>query len=176
MSQNIEWKGKLTDWAAANQIAAQWATTGPEQQLQRDTYFAVRTGRLKLREITIANDTRAELIWYQRDNLSETKTSNYEVLPVTDPQRWRHTMAAALGQLVVVTKQRTIWWHHQVRMHLDQVAELGQFLEFEAVMQLSDDPVVATALVQRLIAEFGLSAQAGIAESYSDLLIAKQST
>ena len=47
----------------------------------------------------------------------------------------RHApLAAALGIRTVVRKQRTVYLHKNVRIHLDAVDGLGTFLEFEAVM------------------------------------------
>ncbi len=109
MSRNIEWKGQLANWTAAQQVAARLATRGPEQQHQRDTYFATANGRLKLREIQTAHEQRAELIWYQRSNQEQTKASDYELLKMLEPERWQRTLSQAQGVIVIVEKERTIY-------------------------------------------------------------------
>jgi adenylate cyclase, class 2 len=171
MSRNIEWKGQLADWATAHLVAARVATRGPEQQKQRDTYFPTASGRLKLREIHTTASTNAELIWYQRSNQEQTKASDYELLKILEPERWQRTLSQALGVLIVVEKERTIYWHQNVRIHLDRVTNLGDYLEFEAVLDSSSDESAAHQLVQHLIHEFSLDPQHGIAVSYSDLLL-----
>ncbi len=168
MPENIEWKARLPDWDAANRAAERVKTAGPEQQTQIDTYFRVARGRLKLRQIKTSSDDSAELIFYERSDDSTTKTSQYIRQPLDDATSWLAMLEVVLGSWATVTKQRTIFWHRNVRIHLDQVAGLGDFLEFEAVLAVESNRAESTALVQHLIREFDFTEQQGIAGSYSD--------
>ncbi len=170
MPENLEWKARLPDWDAALRAAQRVATAGPVLQQQSDTYFRVARGRLKLRQILTASSETAELIFYERSDAADTKSSHYTRQPLTDATSWLNLLEAALGSWVTVTKRRTIYWHHNVRIHLDQVAALGDFLEFEAVLANDNERAASSELVQGLIRAFDLAEHEGIAGSYSDLI------
>jgi predicted adenylyl cyclase CyaB len=170
MPENLEWKARLPDWDAALRAAQRVATAGPEQQQQIDTYFRVARGRLKLRQIQTAAGESAELIFYERSDEPDTKSSHYVRQPLADATSWLKLLAAALGSWAVVSKQRTIYWHENVRIHLDQVAGLGNFLEFEAVLDSESDRPISAERLQNLIKEFELTEPQGIAGSYSDFI------
>ena len=135
---------------------------------QIDTYFHCPRGRLKLRVIDGAG---AELIYYERPDQSGPKGSDYYRIPVGDPEAMRAALAAALGTRVVVDKRREVFLVENVRIHLDDVAGLGTFLEFEAVLEqgMSDD--AGHAQLARLTGEFGLGEADLCALSYSDLAL-----
>lgn len=170
MPENLEWKARLPAWDAALRAAQRVATAGPERQQQIDTYFRVARGRLKLRQIQTTAGESAELIFYERSDEPDTKSSHYVRQPLTDATSWLNLLGAALGSWAVVTKQRTIYWHENVRIHLDQVADLGHFLEFEAVLANEAERAASAARVQKLIVEFDLTEPQGIAGSYSDFI------
>ncbi|MDX1964085.1 MAG: class IV adenylate cyclase [Pirellulales bacterium] len=176
MPQNIEWKGAIKDWEQARATAARLATQPVERQTQVDTYFDSRRGRLKLREIATPLESWAELIWYERANLAGTKASTYTQIPVADAAVLREVLSASMGVVVRVAKTREIWLHQHVRIHLDQVAGLGNFLEFEAVLSTSEGEELlvmrqSRELVERLIGEFGLDPAEGIASSYQEMML-----
>ncbi len=102
--------------------------------VQRDTYFHAVQGRLKLREI---EGQTAELISYARMDLHGPKVSNYRIVPVFDPQPLIEALTDALGVRVVVEKRRRLVLWRNVRIHLDEVRDLGRFVELEAVAATS---------------------------------------
>ncbi len=170
MPENLEWKARLPNWDAALRAAERVATAGPEQQQQIDTYFRAVRGRLKLRQIQTAAGESAELIFYERSDDRATKSSQYVRQPLADAISWLAMLSAAVGSWAVVTKRRTIYWHHNVRIHLDQVEGLGNFLEFEAVLADESDRAVSAERLQNLIRAFDLTEHEGIAGSYSDFI------
>jgi predicted adenylyl cyclase CyaB len=164
--RNVELKARVESLARVRAIAAQLATERLEDQRQIDTYFHCRRGRLKLREI---NGQRAELIWYERPDQSDPKPCHYCRVPVAQPDEVKRALQSLLGLRAIVDKRREIYLHHNVRIHLDEVAGLGTFLEFEAVLQ-PDEPVdVGQTQVQRLREQFGLEASDLLSGSYVDL-------
>src|SRR3954454_18529919 len=68
---------------------------------QRDTYFAVPRGRLKLRE---QDPGQTELIAYERPDTAEARESRYRSENATDAPAVREALHAALGTTVVVDK------------------------------------------------------------------------
>src|SRR5919112_638630 len=89
---------------------------------QRDTYFRVNSGRLKLRE---EEPGGATLVQYDRVDAAEARESRYRLVPIADPHQTRAALEAALGTLAVVEKERHLLLWKGVRIHLDRVAGLG---------------------------------------------------
>ena len=168
--RNIELKAWLASLEAAAAVAQRLATNHLGVQRQTDTYFHCRHGRLKLREI---DGQAAQLIWYQRPDQSGPKASDYRLTAVAEPEALKQTLAAACGVLVVVGKRREIYLYENVRIHLDEVAGLGTFLEFEAVLSDGQDDAAGHCQLAWLSEQFGLGKADLLGGSYSDLLLAQ---
>ena len=95
---------------------------------QTDTYFKVSKGRLKLREGNIENN----LIYYERADQNGPKPSVFELFPVEDADQLKKMLSSSLGIKVVVKKKREIYFIDNVKFHIDEVPELGHFVEIEA--------------------------------------------
>ena len=67
-------------------------------------------------------------------------------------------------------KRREIYLFQSVRIHLDEVENLGTFLEFEAVVSHGIDDQAARAQLADLSQRFAISSTDLVAVSYSDLL------
>jgi predicted adenylyl cyclase CyaB len=124
---------------------------------------------LKLREIT---GRSAQLIWYDRPDSADPKTSRYHIADVNDPELVKAALAAGLGIRCIIKKRREIFLYRYVRIHLDQVYQLGDFIELEAVMQPDTSLDEAERLLRDLIEQIGIDAQQLIESSYCDLLLA----
>lgn len=134
---------------------------------QRDTYFHAVQGRLKLRE---APPRPAELIAYARAELAGPKVSLYRVVPVADHVALGDALADSLGVRVVVEKVRRLLLWRNVRIHLDRVAELGDFVEIEAVATSPGGLEVERDRVEELCAALGIADERLVAHGYADLL------
>ncbi|MHB9031826.1 MAG: class IV adenylate cyclase [Anaerolineae bacterium] len=137
---------------------------------QVDTYFKVNSGRLKLREGQIEN----ALIYYRREDTAGPKLAEvllYRANPAAD---LKAILSLALGILVVVDKQREIYFIDNVKFHLDTVANLGTFAEIEAI---DADGSIGEPLLrqqcQRYLELFGINPADLVSCSYSDLLLGK---
>jgi homotetrameric cytidine deaminase len=104
--------------------------------VQRDTYFDVRRGRLKLRE---QEGAPAELIAYERPDDPTVRLSRYHLIAAPDPETALAGLTATLGVRVVVAKRRRLLLWQNVRIHLDDVEQLGRFIELEAVAAADAD-------------------------------------
>src|SRR5262249_28670610 len=124
-------------------------------------------GRLKLREIA---GEPAVLIWYSRPDVGTARFSDYVLCPVTDVATLKAALASAMGVRCEVRKRREILLWHNVRIHLDEVAQLGTFVEFEAVLGPGDDEPTAHARLAQLTEAMGLQEEERIAGAYADLL------
>ena len=91
------------------------------------------------------------------------------MLRVSDDDSVKETLARDLGVKVVVDKIRRIYLKDNVRVHVDEVRRLGQFVEIEAVGQAKDfKKLKSQAEVMARI--LGLRRSDLVGGSYSDLL------
>lgn len=169
-ARNIELKARLPSLSAARAVAERIATQYLGVQRQIDTYFVAAHGRLKLREID--EPRLAQLVWYDRTNTSDAKSSDYRLVEVANPSELKAALAAAMGVRLAVDKRREIFLYENVRIHLDEVVGLGTFLEFEAVLNAGIDDRRGHEQVAWLREQFSIGDSQLIDVSYSDLLAA----
>jgi homotetrameric cytidine deaminase len=136
--------------------------------VQRDTYFRVPSGRLKLRE---EQPGGATLVQYDRPDAAEARLSSYRLVPVEDPDGLRAALDASLGTLVTVHKERRLFLADGVRIHLDMVRDLGSFVELEGVATADSDLEPERAKVAQLQAALGIGPEHVLTDSYSDRLL-----
>ncbi|MGN6217241.1 MAG: class IV adenylate cyclase [Solirubrobacterales bacterium] len=136
---------------------------------QRDTYFKVARGRLKLRE---EESAASQLISYARPDEVEERLSCYRLVEIADTAGLKAALSESLGTLVVVSKRRRLFLWRDVRIHLDQVDGLGAFLEFEAVALEQSDLSEERQKVRHLREAFAINSEDLIDRSYSDLILA----
>lgn len=132
---------------------------------QRDTFFRVANGKLKLRE----EDIRAMLIHYGRKETDSLQLSNYEIVPIPDAENTRAMLAEALGVIAEVRKDRILLVRANVRLHLDRVEGLGDFGEIEAVIAAGDDPEASRAAVDETLAALQIGRNDLIDISYFEI-------
>ncbi len=166
--RNLEAKFPLRDHARARASAEAIGYTARAILRQRDTFFRVARGKLKLREG--ADEARGALIYYGRESSGELQLSRYEIVLLPDPVAIRTMLAAALGTLAEVRKDRTLLMRANVRLHLDRVADLGDFGEIEAVIAEGDDPENSRAAVDELLTALGVARGDLIERSYFELM------
>ncbi|MBN2307989.1 MAG: class IV adenylate cyclase [Candidatus Hydrogenedentes bacterium] len=163
--RNIELKARLHDRDAATQ-ACRTLNARPEGDIhQTDTYFGVPEGRLKLRESTPGDDY---LVFYRRPDVAAVKGCDYTIAVV--PRGLKPVLTAALGVIGVVDKVRTLYLWENVRIHLDRVQGLGDFIEFEAVLGAEYDDADGEEKLARLSRAFALAPADLLAHSYLELL------
>ncbi len=139
---------------------------------QIDTYFAVNSGRLKLRE----EQDGATLIAYRRADTATARTSSYHLVRDEDPAELKLALDAALGTVVVVVKRRRVLLWRDVRIHFDEVDGLGSWVELEAVVSSSSDLTAERALVAELRSVLGITDDRVVAEGYAAMLLRAEAT
>jgi adenylate cyclase, class 2 len=139
---------------------------------QRDTYFQVVNGGLKLRD---ERPGRPHLIQFQRANESRQRESRYRIIEVDDGAVLTAALAAAIGIRVEVTKRRRLFLWRDVRIHLDDVERLGRFIELEAVALPDSNLAREDRLVLELREAFGITDKRLLAIGYAEQLLACQS-
>lgn len=171
---NIEIKARLRDPEGAIRTARSLDARDAGTGRQVDTYFEVPRGRLKLRESDSSED---QLIVYFRPDRPGPRRADYQVLPVPEGGRTRELLEEMFGVEVVVEKIRRLFWIGDTRIHVDEVRELGTFLEFEAVFPAgdADRESAARAHVDELLERFGVRPDDLVPRSYRELLLAVRS-
>jgi predicted adenylyl cyclase CyaB len=164
--KNLEAKFRLSNHAEAESRATALGYTRRAILHQRDTFFRVVNGKLKLR----SENGSAVLIFYHRGESGPLMLSNYEIVPVADPPRTLRILATALGPIAVVEKVRTLMMRDNVRLHLDKVARLGDFGEIEAVISEGDDPERSRSAVNEILAALNVGKADLLDVSYFEML------
>jgi adenylate cyclase class 2 len=166
--RNLEIKAVDADPEATFAAALELGARDQGMLRQRDTYFHAVQGRLKLRE---APPEPAELIAYARAELAGPKVSLYRIVPVSDHVALVDALADALGVRIVVEKVRRLLLWRNVRIHLDRVTGLGDFVEIEAVATSPGGLEVERDRVEQLCEALGIADERLVATGYADLLI-----
>jgi homotetrameric cytidine deaminase len=166
--RNVELKARDADPERSLAVALQLGAEDRGLLVQRDTYFNVAQGRLKLRE---EEPGGATLVQYDRPDEAVARLSSYRLVPVPDPAELRTALDVALGTLVVVEKRRRLLTWQGVRIHLDDVTGLGTFVELEGVAPPDSDLAPERARVAELSAALGIGPDRILSDSYSDRLL-----
>lgn len=163
---NVEIKARCTDLAAVRDrlTAIPHRFVGTDHQI--DTYFRVPTGRLKLRQGTI----ETHLIAYHRSAQAGPAASRVRLYAPADAERLLQTLSHALPRLVVVDKQREIYFVDHIKVHLDRVEGLGTFVEIEAIGE-ADAHQALLRDCKETMQRLGVQHQSLVSASYSDLLL-----
>jgi predicted adenylyl cyclase CyaB len=173
MARNVEIKARVDDMERTRRLAANAADRGPETITQRDTFFEVEVGRLKLREFS---DSEGELIYYRRPDSVGPKESQYERTPVSNAPALLDLFSKRLGVLGCVRKRRLVYWVERTRIHLDGVEGLGNFLELEVVLNEQEPYEAAVREVEMLMDRLEIETATLVSDAYIDLLHRRQKT
>jgi len=165
---NYEFKARIKDEQRVRDALKTLNARSIGTDHQVDTYFRVPAGRLKVREGRIEN----ALIFYRRSNARRARQSAVEMMLLPRRNSLRVILARVLATLAVVDKRREIYFVKNVKIHLDRVRQLGKFLEVEAISRTGDVKKIRSQArhFQQL---FGITAKDIVADSYSDLILAK---
>jgi homotetrameric cytidine deaminase len=163
--RNVELKAVDPDPARTLERALALGAADRGVIVQRDTYFRVSEGRLKLRE---EEPGEAHLIAYARPDDPAVRVSSYRVVPAGE--ELLAALTETLGVDVVVEKRRHLLLWETVRIHLDEVSELGSFVELEAVAHSDSDLSREHAQVEQLREELRIDDAALREGSYADTL------
>lgn len=167
MPSNIEIKAHARNFAEINARAEKLSDTAVETIPQEDTFFNTPQGRLKLR---VTAEDRGQLIYYTRPDQEGPKRSDYHISHTSNPENLKRVLELAYGIRGVVRKTRYLYLVGQTRVHLDDVAGLGQFMELEVVMKDGQSDAEGQAIAEALMASLGVERSDLIEGAYMDLL------
>ena len=163
---NIEIKAVYPNLEKAREVCRRLNAKFIGVDRQVDTYFTVPKGRFKLRESSLSG---AFLIPYIRPNQEGPKKSDYGLIKVENAEHIKALLSQIFEINLVVKKSREIYLLDNVRVHLDDVDDLGHFFEFEAVYEEESQRENEELKVRKLLVEFAISEAALQKTSYEQL-------
>lgn len=166
--RNVELKARDPDPRRSLEACRALGAEDRGELWQRDTYFDVAHGGLKLRE---EHPGRPHLIQFERASEPQQRESRYRIIEVRDGEVLRAALTAAIGARVEVTKHRRLFLWNGVRIHLDRVEQLGTFIELEAVAPQASDLSPEYELVAELRETFEISDDRLVALGYAEQLL-----
>ena len=164
---NVEYKAELRDLPLARTILKALRATPIAVLRQTDTYYRIGQGRLKKRE---CEGEPVEYIYYDRANRAAAKLSLFNVY--SERQARERYGEQELPIWVVVRKSRELFILDNVRIHLDRVDGLGDFIEFEAIVSKTHNVAKCHRDLAGLRERLGPAMGEAIGVSYSDLIAA----
>ena len=169
MPRNIELKFRCEHLDAVRDRARIAGATDEGVLNQTDTFFNCDSGRLKLRDVGTGV---GELIWYRRPDGVDACASDYRIAAVSDVPAMLELLSKAHGQRVSVRKRRHLFLWRNVRIHVDQVEVIGNFVELESVVGGAADEPRARENLALIVEQLGLHEAAPVAVAYADLVTA----
>jgi len=166
----IEIKAKCEDPTEIRRILKLRNADFKGTDLQVDTYFKANHGRFKMREGGI----EYSLVFYDRENIAGPKRSEVIYYHPRSNDPIKQQLSKAIGELVVVDKQREIYFIENIKFHIDTVKELGNFVEIEAIDETGE--IGAEKLYEQCreyLKLFKIPETSLLINSYSDMLLKK---
>lgn len=168
---NIEIKAKCSDPQFIRNILIEKNALFKGTDNQKDTYFKVRNGRMKMREGNI----EYSLVHYDREDISGPKRSDVLYYHPRKEDLIKQQLEKAIGVLVVVDKKREIYYIDNIKFHIDEVKELGSFVEIEAIDKTGDiSSEVLYEQCKEYLNLFKIESDDLLTNSYSDMLLEKE--
>jgi len=147
--------------------------SGPTELTQHDTFYNAEKCRLKLRR----ENGVATLIAYDRTDQCDSKISDFEKVPVEDPEKLSQVLTKALRVKGDVKKKRVLYIVEfkdlRTRIHIDAVEGLGNFIEFEVMLESETETPIGNEVIKVLKEHFLIADEDLISGSYMDKIISK---
>ncbi|MFC1726546.1 class IV adenylate cyclase [candidate division KSB1 bacterium] len=167
MANNIEIKARINDFNKIIEKVEQIHTDGPVILEQEDIFYRCPFGRLKLR---IFKDKNSELIYYRRPDQTGPKNSLYYILRISKPELVNSLLSVFPGRRGVIKKTRKVYFVENTRVHLDEVENLGKFLELEVVLKPGNSADEGIRTAEKLMEHLEINKENLIDKAYIDLL------
>jgi adenylate cyclase class IV len=167
--KNVELKAELREPQLAVALVRRLGASRIGIIHQVDTYFRVPDCRLKKRQAQLDGHAEpVEWIRYERPDRTQPKVSNFRIY--SEAEAIKRFGSAPLPVRVVVDKTRDLWMIDAVRIHLDDVAGLGRFLEVEVLVTPRQNVARSHARLAQIRRHLAPVLGEPIACSYSDML------
>lgn len=129
MAQNLEIKIKIAEFETVIKLLNSKNALDKGILRQKDIYYSFNKGLLKLRKV----NGQYELIKYNRDEVNPDRWSDYFLLQLNG-ENVEEYLNDIFRVEAIVEKNRHLYIYKNTRIHLDEVKNLGNFLELETVV------------------------------------------
>ncbi|NHJ32103.1 MAG: class IV adenylate cyclase [Asgard group archaeon] len=167
---DVEIKAKYEDHVKIRKILKKKGALFGGKEHQIDVYFKSPKGRLKIRKGSVEN----VLVYYIRDNIKGIKPSEYYLYKTSEPEKLEELLKIALRELVTVEKTREVYFIDNVKFNIDDVKDLGKYVEIEAITTDPDEIEHMDEVVRSYVKLFDIKEIDIQSHSYSDLLLKKK--
>ena len=136
---------------------------------QEDIFLRGTHARLKLRRLS---DASAHFL-RSGTTIGPTRQGpprRTTLVSTSEPDRLRALLAAAYGIMGVVRKRRTVRMVGRTRVHLDEVEDLGRFIELEVVLDAGEPIERGLAEARRLMVALDIQEGQLVSQAPIDLL------
>jgi predicted adenylyl cyclase CyaB len=164
MPTNLELKIGVTSHQSLKKILLQIGAENVGILNQKDVYYSVPNGLLKLR---IENGNES-LIYYSRNENNKNRWSDFEVLKFAD-SKVEKFFSKLFDVEITVKKKRELFYYDDTRIHLDTVKFLGKYLELETIV--INSKADAKKRFEKIKNLLKLDESKQIRKSYRDLLM-----
>jgi predicted adenylyl cyclase CyaB len=168
--KNVEIKASCADPQRIRDILMSEGARYVGRDHQIDIYYKTGHRRLKLRKGNIEN----ALIAYARADVDAPKLSEVLLYKTHDAASLREILDVTFDTHVVVDKQRDIYFIGNVKFHVDELQQLGTFVEIEAIDEagtLEEDHL--TKQVTKYMNLLGIETEDLLTHSYSDMILSQ---
>ncbi|MEK7634871.1 MAG: class IV adenylate cyclase [Patescibacteria group bacterium] len=164
---NFELKARISDYEKIIEKMINIGAVHKETMNQIDYYFQIGTEKTKIREI---NNQEIYLISYKRLEQNGRKDSNYIIKTLSREEK--DSLFEKKPLLCSVDKTRQLWVYKHTRIHIDNVTDLGEFMELETVVKdISKNQALDE--FNEVVSKLGIELKKTEAFSYSDLILNK---
>jgi predicted adenylyl cyclase CyaB len=118
-------------------------------------------------------DNTAELIWYSRPDQQGPKQSIYHKETVIPSKEMLAILDLSCGLIGSVRKTRLLYILGQTRLHIDEVKDLGNFMELEVVLEDEQTLEEGEKIAKEIMEDLGIKNEDLIDKAYIDLIRAK---
>lgn len=167
MPANIEIKARVKNFDVLKRKIEELYQINAAEILQVDTFFNIEKGRLKLR---VFSNTKGELIYYLRNNSTGPKRSDYYIYKTDNPEELKKLLEISLGIRGVVRKKRLLFLVNNTRIHLDEVENLGSFIELEVVLNPEQTETEGKLIAEKFMKDLNIQGNDLMDLAYIELL------
>lgn len=147
---------------------------GPEILCQTDTYYRSKNGdKIMIREDRTGRVGIRYVYAIRYDTPDLTKESHHDFYEIGKYSQFMDVFGGALHEELKIIKVRNIYMYENVRIHVDDVSELGVFLEIEIVTCSDEQAANAENQMQTLISKLSLDQYPTVGCGYRELMIRK---
>uniref|UniRef100_A0A914Q280 Uncharacterized protein n=1 Tax=Panagrolaimus davidi TaxID=227884 RepID=A0A914Q280_9BILA len=175
MPKHVELKAILRNFDLTFSQAQQFCFGQIPQILKQFvSYFVSHNGRISLREFLEPESTHADLLFYEipeADDVTGLKISEFVKTEILDVKNLKECLQLSMGIRGSLKKTRYLFIHEQIRIHLDRVEDLGDFIEIEVRLNENENAINGYQTAEYFMTQLGISKDDFIEGAYIDKLI-----